>query len=149
MGVGASAPSDGVYAELGRFPLSVYRKVSVIKYLKRLENLSDERLARKAFQQLSHDNDEGHHNWISQACGILEEFNVSSNDSDYSIKHMVKNAYKAKLKPNLDNCIGQRKKLRTYAEFKETVNFEKYLEIITNFAIRKSLTRNRAWTLST
>ena len=56
---------------------------------------------------------------------------------------MVKNAYKAKLKHNLDNCVGQRKKLRTYAEFKETVNFEKYLEIITNFAIRKSLTHFR------
>ena len=49
LGVSASTLSDGVYAELGRCPLRVYRKISIIKYLKRLESLSDERLARKAF----------------------------------------------------------------------------------------------------
>ena len=101
--------------------------------MKRLENLSDERLAKKAFKQLSNDDEKGHYNWILQARGIIEEFSTSTNDSDYSIKYKVKNAYISKLKHNLDNCIGQRKKLRTYAEFRETVNFEKYLEIIPNF----------------
>ena len=32
-----SMPTDGVYVELGRYLLYVYRKISIMKYLKRLE----------------------------------------------------------------------------------------------------------------
>ena len=53
LGVHQSTPTDGVYSELGRYPLYVYQKISIIKYLKRLEGLSNEHLVKKAFNQLN------------------------------------------------------------------------------------------------
>ena len=117
-GVHQSTPTDDVYAELGRYPLHVYRKISIMKYLKCLEGLSNERLAKKAFNQLKQNHDNNHYNWVSQAFASLEEYNVLVTDCDSKIKYKIKEFYKNKLKQNLISCIDQRKKLRTYARFR-------------------------------
>ena len=89
-----------------------------MKYLKRLEGLSNERLAKKAFNQLKQNQDNSHYNWVSQAFASLEEYNVLVTDCDSKIKYKIKESYKNKLKQNLISCIDQRKKLRTYARFR-------------------------------
>ena len=118
LGVHQSTPTDGVYAELGRYPLYVYQKISIMKYLKRLEGLSNERLAKKAFNQLKQGHDNNHYNWVTQAFASLEEYNVLVTDCDSKIKYRIKEFHKNKLKQNLISCIDQRKKLRTYASNK-------------------------------
>ena len=60
LGVHQSTPTDGVYSGLGRYPVYVYRKISIIKFLKRLEGLSNERLVKKAFNQLKQNHDNNH-----------------------------------------------------------------------------------------
>ena len=65
LGVNQATPSNAVYAELGGCPLEIHRKISMIKYMKRFENLPDERLAQKALKQLMVDA-KGHYNWLSQ-----------------------------------------------------------------------------------
>ena len=66
LGVNNWTPTDGVHAELWRYPLHIDRKITMIKYLKRLENLSDSRLIKKAFNQQLQDDRQGHYNWFSQ-----------------------------------------------------------------------------------
>ena len=44
LGVSHSTPTDGIYAELGRHPLHISRKIVIAKYLKRLLGLSEDRL---------------------------------------------------------------------------------------------------------
>ena len=51
LGVSHSTLADGIYAELGRHPLQISRKISIAKYLKRLTELSEDPLAKKAFRQ--------------------------------------------------------------------------------------------------
>ena len=46
-GVNQATPSNAIYAELGRYPLEIHHKISMIKYIKRFENLPDERLAKR------------------------------------------------------------------------------------------------------
>ena len=89
-----------------------------IPILKRLEGLSNERLAKKAFNQLKQNHDNNHYDWVSQAFASLEEYNVLVTDCDSKIKYEIKEFHKNKLKQNLISCIDQRKKLRTYASNK-------------------------------
>ena len=141
-GVNNSTSSDGVYAELGRYPLQINREVAMIKYLKRLENLSDSRLIKKAFIQQLQDDRQGHYNWVSQINTIKNEFNVSTEQSDY-IKRKIKEKYGKILKQNITKCLNQRRKLRTFAQFKSAMKFEKYLESVQNFSIRSCFSRFR------
>ena len=47
LGANQTTSSNAIYAELGRYSLEIHRKIPMIKYIKRFENLSDERLAKK------------------------------------------------------------------------------------------------------
>ena len=107
--------------------------------MKRLQELSDDRLAKKALKQLEQDDQNGQYNWVSQANSIKQAFDVSTNESVYRIKHKIKENYNEQLKQNIANCLSQRKKLRTYTQFKTTIKFEHYLEYIYNFSIRIKL----------
>ena len=42
LGVSHSTPTNGIYAELGRHPLQISRKIAIVKYLKRLTELSED-----------------------------------------------------------------------------------------------------------
>ena len=61
-GFNHSTPTDGIYAELGRYPFQKHHKIAMIKYLKRLVNLSDDELAKKAFNQQLQNDQKGHYN---------------------------------------------------------------------------------------
>ena len=47
LGVNQATPSNAIYTEPGRYPLETHRKISMIKYIKRFENLPDEKLEKK------------------------------------------------------------------------------------------------------
>ena len=86
LGVSHSTPTNGIYAELGRHPLQISRKIAIVKYLKRLTELSEDRLAKKAFRQLSLDDNNNHYNWVSMANSILDEFSLDITDSEDKFK---------------------------------------------------------------
>ena len=62
LGVPQSSPTDGIYAEPRRHPIVIQRKISIVKYFKRLTELPDVRLAKKAYQQLIQDDDDERYN---------------------------------------------------------------------------------------
>ena len=140
-GVSHSTPTDGIYAELSRHPLQISRKIAIVKYLKRLTELSDDRLAETAFRQLSLDDNNNHYNWVSMANSILNEFSLDITDSEDKLKTKVRSIYNKTLVKSLTNCMNQRKKLRTYAKFKTEIKFENYLDTVNDFKIRRKLTQ--------
>ena len=83
----------------------------MIKYLKRVDSLSDDKLAKKALKQQIQDDRNGHYNWVSQTEVIKNEFSVSTDDSDYCIKNKIKEKFNENLKQCIANCLNQRKSL--------------------------------------
>ena len=57
------------------------------------------------------------------------------------IKSLLKISFHIHFKENITKCLNQRRKLRTYAQFKSAMKFEKYLESVQNFSIRRSFSR--------
>ena len=82
-------PTDGIYAELGRHPSHVSTKIVIAKFLKRLLGLSEDRLAKKAFRQLSLDGN-NHYNWVSTANSIIDEFPLDITESEEKLKNIIK-----------------------------------------------------------
>ena len=141
IGVSHSTPTDGIYAELGRHPLHISRKITIVKYFKRLSELSNGQLAKKAFKQLSLD--DNHYNWVSVANSITSEFSLDVTVPEEKLKNKIRSIYNKTLETALKNCVSQRKKLRTYAKFKTEVKFENYLNTVNDFKIRHNLTQFR------
>ena len=86
LGVKQTTPTIGMYAELGRHPLLINRKISACKYLKRLETLDDRRLVKKALKQLSMDDGKGHFNWLSKILDDSKKFSVDTTLPEEVIK---------------------------------------------------------------
>ena len=143
LGVSHSTPTDGLYVELGRHPLHISRKITIVKYFKRLSELSDGRLAKKAFKQLSLDDSLNHYNWVSMANSIISEFSLDVTVPEEKLKNKIRSIYNKTLETALKNCVSQRKKLGTYAKFKTEVKFENYLNTVNDFKIRRNLTQFR------
>ena len=143
LGVSQSTPTNGIYAELGRHPLQISRKITIVKYLKDLTELSEDQLAKKAFRQLSLDDNNNHYNWVSMANSILDEFSLDITDSEDKLKNKVRSIYNKTLVKSLMNCMNQCKKLRTFAKFKTEIKFENYLYTVNDFKIRRKLTQFR------
>ena len=109
-GVNQATPSNAIYAELGRYPLEIHHKISMIKYIKRFENVPDERLAKKALKQLMVDDAKGHYNWFSQTINLVEENNIETDkDSHFTIKKKVKANYETGLINALKTVLLNRK----------------------------------------
>ena len=132
-----------MYAELGRHPLLINRKISACKYLKRLETLDDRRLVKKALKQLSMDDEKGHFNWLSKILDDSKKCSVETTLPEEIIKQKFKASFENHLKNALSECISKSKKLRTYAQFKTNMKFESYLNSIDVYKFRRDLARFR------
>ena len=80
LGVKASAPTDGVYAELGRYPLKILRHIQMIKFALRVWNLENSRYVNKALKVLIDDDIKGHFNWVSQIINLMKTYDLTSAD---------------------------------------------------------------------
>ena len=143
LGVNQSTPTIEIYAELRRHPIQLQWKIAIIKYLKRLNDLPEDRLAKKAYRQLILDDENGHFSWFSVTNTIKQEHAIDVSDSVETIKSEIKSTFFSHLKENLNNCIYERKKLRTHAKFKVDTKFESSLDLVNNFKTRRCLTRFR------
>ena len=93
LGVNQSTPTTGIYAELGRHPIQLQWKIAIIKYLKRLNDLSEDRLAKKAYRQLILDDENGHFSWFSVTNTVKQEHAVDVPDSVETIKSEIKSTF--------------------------------------------------------
>ena len=81
LGVNQSTPTIGIYAELGRHSIQLQWKIAIIKYLKRLNELPEDRPAKKACRQLILDDENSHFNWLSVTNTIRQEHAIDVSDS--------------------------------------------------------------------
>ena len=65
LGVKPSTPTDGIYAELGRYPLKIFRQIQMVKFAIRISNLNGSRYANEALKVLIEDDMKGHYKWFS------------------------------------------------------------------------------------
>ena len=90
MGVKPSTPTDGIYAELGRCPLKIFRQIQMVKFAVRISNSKESRYANKALKVLIEDDMKGHYNWFSQVTDIIKNNDiVDENDTNESIKKKI------------------------------------------------------------
>ena len=97
--------SDGIYAELGREPLSVTRQIQIVKFAIRSWSLDDKNLVKKAFKVQLRDDIKGHFNWISEVTTIMKDNNMYElQPSMYDIGTRLKEKFKSELLNRLHSC---------------------------------------------
>ena len=117
LGVKRSTPSDAIYAELGRFPLLLIRRIQTIKFANRILNLHDKPLVKKALKVQTQVDVKGHFNWVSEVISLMIENNLAQfQASKEEINMKMKENFKSDLLKRIKSC-GEGKKLRTYALF--------------------------------
>lgn len=149
VGVHKKACNDGVYGELGRFPLYFSAIVSCMKYFIRITQPHCSQLLSNAFAESKLMYVNGKRSWVSSTYFILKHLNIRSNHYNDKnlpalvLKTIVKN-YKIKFNQKLSNMLHDNNgKLRTYALFKSSFNTENYFDILKNRNTRACLTRFR------
>ena len=105
LGIKPSTPTDGIYAELGRYPLKIFRQIQMIKFAIRISNLNGSRYANKALTVLIEDDMKGYYNWFSQVTDIVKSNDiVDENDNNESIKKKIIGNYNHSLSERINNC---------------------------------------------
>ena len=90
MEVKPSTPTDGIYAELGRYPLKIFRQIQMAKFAIQISNLNGSRYVNKALKVLIEDDMKGYYNWFSQVTDIIKNNDiVDENDTNESIKKKI------------------------------------------------------------
>ena len=99
LGVKSSTPSDANYAELGRFPLLLIRRIQTVKVANRISNLHDKTLVEKAPKVQIQADAKGHFNWVSEVISLMIENNLAQfQATEEGISMKTKESYKSDLK---------------------------------------------------
>ena len=134
-----SATNLAVYGELGRTPLSIGRKVQVVKHWHRLTSEFEELLVylREAYLLAKSEK-------LRWYLNIIDIFKILGSDQPNEfltineLKQHLINIFIRNWKNQLQSSTG---KLRLYKRIKNTFNYENYLEL--PFYLRNPLTKIR------
>ena len=142
---------DGLYGELGRYPMKICLKIIMIKYWFKLLKLNNDCILKKTYIMLKEDADNNitynGKNWAYQIKIILNEIGMSNiwiqqdriNFDIQTIKCRILDIYKQNWYSNINNS----NRLISYSLFKFEFNHEKYLDIINIDKYRIALTQFR------
>ena len=152
LGVRQTTPNAFVYGELGVYPLSIDRKVRILKYWLKLVTSPTDSLTYRVYAELKKNipNCTTNHNWAKTAKNLLESNGFGYIWLQQGI-HDSENVFIAKFKQRLvdqyqqnwSDAVTQTSQHRIYKQFKTRFQFEPYLENIENNKLRKSLTKIR------
>ena len=146
LGTTRSCTNEAILGEMGEFPLHLHNLVSLLKFWHRVSNMNEQCLVRKALG--THDNMQT--DWICTVHFMLNYLNMgvtltqprltsTKTFADLCIQR-IKERFIQEWRERLNN---QNSKLRTYGLFKESFEKETYLENVTDFQMRKSITKFR------
>ena len=145
-----SSSTLAVMAECGRFPLYVKQRFQAIKYWKRLLNMKNNHIVKKAYNSLLELHEMGQTNWCTHVKSILYEVqHQQAWDVQYIddrtlgvIKERIYNLYMSKCMEDI-NDSDKYPKLRTYKLFKTQFKLEPYLTSTKNHNFNLALFRLR------
>ena len=156
LGVHKFTSNLSLYGELGRYPLYLDVIIFCIKYWIRLLYAEDDSLLNLAHSEVSNLMENGTITWLNYIKLILQELNLSyiynspTSFKPSQIVHKVATNLEMyirsrwSLKMNLDtrrkNCNN---KLRTYRKFKYIYSYERYLDLIKDVKLRRTLAQFR------
>lgn len=142
---------SGLYGELGRFPLVIHRKISMIRYWIRLLNSDDSFIPKKIYIMLKNDVDINRTyngaNWAFQVKSILDNLGLSNiwidqfniNIPFTLIKQRLYDTYKQSWYSSINNS----NRLEMYARYKHEFELENYLDFPTEKKYKIALTQFR------
>ena len=137
LGVKKSTNLSALYGELGRYPLSVIRKIRIFKYWIKILKKNDTSLTKQIYLMLKEDADRNctynGKNWASQIKQILQEHGLGciwQLQTEIvipfeTIKLRIFDNYKQKWYANINNSL----RLQSYSVFKHNFELEKYLSV--------------------
>lgn len=139
-----------LYGELGRYPLSVMRKLSMVKYWFKLLKLPENAICKLVYNKMRDDANQNITyngcNWAYQIKSLLESHGLYylwlDQDTSASfdiIRNRIYDNFKQSWYANINNS----QRLLSYCRFKHEFCFEKYLTILTEKKYRTALTRFR------
>ena len=150
LGVQRSTNLSGLYSELGRKPLIIFRQLRMIKYWLKLRESNDP-LLKSMFNMLTNDLNDGQTygglNWAFQVKKILDSLGLShlwrlepeTEISYEAIKMRIFDQYNQTLTMEINNSS----RLRLYSKYKENNEQETYLNLIKNKTYMQTLSRFR------
>ena len=151
LGVKKSTNLSALYGELARIPLSVYRKINMIKYWVKILQQNDSSLLKKVYVMLKNDTDSNNNynglNWASQIKTILQQHGFeyvwrqqSNIDIPFqSIRQRIIDVYQQSWYAEINNS----NRLQSYSIFKHNFELEKYLTSNIEQKYKVALTRFR------
>ena len=150
LGVKRSTNLSALYSELGRKPLIIYRQLRMLKYWIKLRNTNDP-LLKSMFNMLTTDveNDITYNglNKAFQIKCILDKLGLSNlwnTPLNTQISyHLIKQRLLDQYNQTLTSDINNSNRLRLYKRFKENNEYEKYLDVIKNRKMQRTLSRFR------
>ena len=142
---------NALYGELGRIPMSIQRKLIMIKYWIKLLTLNDQSLLYKTYNMLKIDLQNGEtynrYNWAYQIKHILDECGLSiiwQNQLNMLIDfQLIRQRMLDIYYQTWYSSINNSRRLETYCLLKHTLGFEKYLDFIKDAKFRIALSKFR------
>lgn len=145
LGVRTQTCTAAVYGELGKVPLSVLRKVRILKYWYNIMKSPDSLKYKLLQSEIETDN--CINNWAGQVKSLLSDlgFHYLWNNEDVTkvqLDKVIERLYDHFLQSWFSD-LRNSSKLNTYTIYKEVFELEKYLCCISNIKHRIALTRFR------
>ena len=141
----------GLYGELGRFPLIIFRQLSMLRYWIKLLNSNDNFLPKKVYCMLKTDIDNNKtysgSNWAYQIKCILDKLGLSyiwRQQFDHEIPYfLIKQRIFDSYKQSWYSFINNSNRLEMYSRYKHEFDLENYLDCLENKKFRIALTKFR------
>ncbi len=151
LGVKKSTSTAALYGELERVPLSVHRKYIMIKYWKKIITLPESSPVKKIYYLLKTDDLNNktykNKNWATQIKSIFNEIGLSSiwisEEIDDNCLTLVRQRIYDQYFQKWYSDINNSSKLTTYSKFKHTITREKYLDVVKENYLKRSLAQLR------
>ena len=131
---------DGLYGELGRYPMKIRRQITMVKFWTKLLNLDDNNITKKIYNMLKNEANNNRTlkgiNLASHMKTLLDRLGLSNLWANQDTLTINYNYIKQRIIDNYiqiwHSNIHESKRLESYSKFKENFELEEYLSIITN-----------------
>ena len=145
-----STSTHAIMAECGRFPMYVKQKFQAVKYWKRVLEMNNNHIVKKAYNSTLELHEVGQTNWCSHIKSILHEVEYQQAWIDQNldnrnlgiIKEKIYNQYMTSCMDDISNSETH-PKLRTYKLFKSHFKLEPYLMCTQNLNFNLALLKFR------
>lgn len=131
-----STPNVILYGELGRYHIDILVKARMIGFWQRIINGKPDKISHKLYKILlaMHQQDFFHSKWLLSIKNVLHECDKEqiwlAQEASNSISKAVKQKLTENFKQTWKNSIFESPKCLNYRIFKQTFEFEKYLDIL-------------------